>query len=415
MKRINIFVAIILSLSLLNSCNNKTNQKGGNSIMESYEKGTFGYDLKYLSERDSLIILKGEDDNAQVIISPKYQAKVFTSTVDGLSGKSIGFVGYKAFERDTPDEHMNGYGGENRFWLGPEGGQYSVYFEPNKPQIYENWHTPKPIDIEAWDLVSASEQKVLMTKDMGIQNYLGTNLKLSVDRHIEFLNAKKIKAMLDIDLTNLKSVAYSTKNTITNKNDFEWTKQTGTISTWILDMFIPSPNAITIIPINEGNESQLGKIVTDDYFGKIPEDRLKIKNNTLLFKTDGTQRGKLGINAFRSKGIAGNYDPDSKRLTIITFDIEKNKTYLNQEWDPTKDPLIGDAMNAYNDGPLDDGSIMGPFLEVESCSPAAFLKPNESQTHHHNVFHIVGEANDLNPIATKLLGVSIQEIINTLH
>lgn len=415
MKNFNHLVTITLATSLLLSCGNNNTKKGDESMsMETYKKGTFGYDLNYLSKKDSLIVLKGENDNAQVIVSPKYQAKVFTSTADGLSGRSMGFIGYKAFELSTPDEHMNGFGGENRFWLGPEGGQYSVYFEPGKKQVYDNWHTPKPIDIEPWVLVSATGQKVEMRKEMEVKNYVGTQLKLNVDRTIEFLNPDKIKSSLGVELSdNVKSVAYSTQNVITNKNNFEWTKKTGTICIWMLDMFIPAPKAVTVIPFHAGDEKAMGKIVTSDYFGEIPADRLTVKGNTLFFKTDGNHRGKLGLNSFRTTGIAGNYDPDSKRLTITTFGVEKGATYLNQEWNPTKNPLVGDAMNAYNDGPLEDGSIMGPFLEVESCSPAAFLKSGEAQSHNHNVYHFVGEVADLNPIAKKLLGVSIEEIINS--
>ena len=62
---------------------------------KEYEKGTFGYDLNYLSDKDSLIILKSPDDQAQVILSAKYQGKVFTSTANGLDGNSLGFVNYK--------------------------------------------------------------------------------------------------------------------------------------------------------------------------------------------------------------------------------------------------------------------------------------------------------------------------------
>lgn len=411
MKKINRHIILALSTTLLISCGNGNHKNEKLTKMTTYEKGTFGYDLNYLSAKDSLIILKENGGESQIIVSPKYQAKVFTSTTNGLNGKSIGFVGYKAFELSTPDEHMNGFGGENRFWLGPEGGQYSVYFEKDKEQVFDNWHTPKPIDIEPWELVFATEKKVEMKKEMKVQNFLGTNFELNVDRSVEMLTINEINSLLNIEITeSIRSVAYKTQNKITNKNNFEWTKETGTISIWMLDMFIPAPKAVTIIPFNEGDEKTMGKIVTSDYFGEIANDRLRTKGNTLYFKTDGCERGKLGLNSFRTKGLAGNYDPDSKRLTIVTFDVDKKGTYLNQEWNPTKDPLIGDAMNAYNDGPLDDGSIMGPFLEVESCSPAAFLKPNESQMHNHNVFHFVGEANDLNSISVKLLGVSIDNV-----
>ena len=108
-------------------------------------------------------------------------------------------------------------------------------------------------------------------------------------------------------------------------------------------------------------------MVTSDYFGEIPANRLVDDNNgTLYFKTDGKSRGKLGMNAKRTKSIAGNYDPITRRLTIVTFEVDPKATYLNQEWNPEKDPLVGDALNAYNDGPLDDGDIMGPFFELKA-------------------------------------------------
>ena len=132
----------------------------------------------------------------------------------------------------------------------------------------------------------------------------------------------------------------------------------------------------------------------------------------LYLKTDGKYRSKLGLNGKRTTGIAGNYDPIAHRLTIVTFDVSPEKTYLNQEWNPKKNPLVGDALNAYNDGPLEDGSIMGPFLELESCSPAAFLKSEESLSHKHNVFHFVGAQVDLSKISKELLGVSLEQVKN---
>ena len=148
------------------------------------------------------------------------------------------------------------------------------------------------------------------------------------------------------------------------------------------------------------------------YFGEIPSDRLKDIDGVIYLKTDGKYRNKLGLNGKRTTGVAGNYDPIAQRLTIVTFDVNPQETYLNQEWNPERDPLKGDALNAYNDGPLEDGSIMGPFLELESCSPAAFLKPQESLSHMHNVFHFVGNESGLSSISKELLGVSLEQVKN---
>ncbi|MDR0699579.1 MAG: hypothetical protein LBG28_10245 [Tannerella sp.] len=406
-KRIIYSVLLLLAAGII-SCNKSAKKE---TTMDLFEKGTFGYDLRYLSGKDSLIVLSAPDEQAQVIVSPKYQAKVFTSSAAGQEGRSLGFVNYKALDSEVTDEHMNGYGGENRFWLGPEGGKYSVYFQPAAEQVYANWHTPAPIDVEPWEVVESGKQSISLKKEMEITNYLGTRLKLLVNRKISLIETAGIQSGLDIEMkSGVKAVAYTTENIITNRNDFEWTEETGTICIWMLDMFVPAPRAVTIIPYNEGDENEWGKIVTSDYFGEIPSDRLKIKDGIIYLKTDGKFRSKLGLNVKRTKAIAANYDPDAKRLTVVTYDVDKNAIYLNQEWNPGKDPLIGDAMNAYNDGPLEDGSIMGPFLELESVSPAAFLQPAQSLSHKHSVYHFIGEEDVLNPLAEKLLGVSTYEI-----
>jgi hypothetical protein len=112
----------------------------------------------------------------------------------------------------------------------------------------------------------------------------------------------------------------------------------------------------------------------------------------------------------RVKKFAGSYDIANNVLTLITYDFDTKSTYLNQEWKTDKNPFIGDAVNAYNDGPLANGTQMGPFYEIESVSPAAFLQPNEKLTHLHSVFHFTGSKDALNTIAMKTLGVSIKDI-----
>ena len=407
-----IALPVMLGGAILFSCTG--NRKTSENMKKEYVKGTFGYDLNYLSEKDGgLIVLKSEDEKAQVILSAKYQGKVFTSTANGLEGNSHGFVNYNFFDAGIVDEHMNGFGGEDRFWLGPEGGKYSIYFEQGKEQVYDHWHTPKAIDIEEWKVNSVTGKEAVFVKEMEQENYLGNLLNIGIERKISLLSDNNVADKLQVEMPEgVNAVAYETANKITNKNDFEWTPETGTVCIWILDMFNPSEAAVTVVPYHAGDEKEWGKVVTSDYFGEIPADRLVDDGEILYLKTDGKSRGKLGMNAKRTKAVAGNYDPLAKRLTIVTFDVNPDATYLNQEWNPDRDPLVGDALNAYNDGPLEDGSIMGPFLELESCSPAAFLKPGETLSHRHNVFHFTGEETDLSLIAEKLLGVSLDKVRN---
>lgn len=401
-----IFNFFAVATILFCACNS-TPQKKQENMTEKYEKGTFGYDLNFLQSKDSVIILKNAEGNGQVIVSAKYQGKVFTSTTDGNAGKSFAWINYKQFDAAI-DPHMNAYGGEDRLWLGPEGGKFSLFFKPGTKMEFENWKTPAPIDTESWEIVSSNEKKVSIKKEMEIMNYAGTNLKLRVERDIEILENENIKELLGVEVSSeVKSVGFKTTNNLINTGKKEWNKETGAPCMWNLDMLSPSEKTTIIIPY-KGTDT--GKVATTDYFGEIPKDRIHCSNGILLFKGDGKSRGKLGITPLRATNIAGSYNSDDGILTIVQFNVDSSATYLNQEWKTDKDPFIGDAVNSYNDGPLADGKQMGPFYELESVSPAAFLKPGERLTHRHSVFHFTGNKLQLNIIAKKLFNISLNEI-----
>lgn len=407
--RTNNILASILGVAMLVSCDNQENvSKEKTSSMSNPEKGTFQYDLDFLRAQDNnLVVLSSEDSNSQVIISSKYQGKVFTSTASGPGGRSFGWINYKAFNEPV-NEHMNAYGGEDRLWLGPEGGKFSIYFKPGATMDFENWHTPKAIDTESWKLVSQDDQKVSLVKDMSLENYAGTDLKIKVQRDIEIISKDSMKQLFPInDTDKINIVGFNTINSITNAGTEAWDEQTGAPCLWSLDMLSPSDKCVIVIPYEENAK---GKVATTDYFGEIPKDRVTYNDGVLMFRADGKSRGKLGIPPARAKDIAGSYDAENGILTITKFDINRKGKYLNQEWRTDRQPYSGDAMNAYNDGPLEDGSQMGPFYEIESVSPAAFLKPGEKLTHHHSVFHFTGDLAALDRIAKKMLGVSLDQI-----
>lgn len=399
---------MMAAVMLTAACNNNNSQPGWQAEgPNTAPAGSFAFDLAFLQMHDTVVVLQTDGGKAQVIVSPKYQAKVFTSTADGERGKSFGWIHYKAFKGPL-DAHMNGYGGENRIWLGPEGGKYSLFFPKGAAMEFANWKTPAVFDTEAWRVVRQDPTSVSMQKDMQLVNYAGTPLSLSVMRDVTILSRSVIDGMLSSHDPALKVVGYRTNNTLTNTGGREWTEETGMPCIWMLDMFNPSPATVIVIPHKKGGAGE--KIATTDYFGEIPSDRIKITDSTLYFKADGKSRGKLGIHPASALPRAGSYDAQNKVLTVTMFDIDSTGKYLNQEWKTTKPAFSGDAVNAYNDGPLADGSQMGPFYEIESVSPAAFLKPGESLHHQHMVFHFTGDEAALDKVSRAWLGVSLEEI-----
>ncbi|MBD3630549.1 DUF6786 family protein [Cyclobacterium sp.] len=405
MNKSRLILAFLSILIFTNSCSegkksNQTSEDGPTNFLQ---------DKTFLEKYDpQLIELSTGDKQARVLVSPKYQGKVFTSTAAGDQGESFGWINYEAFEGPL-DQHMNAYGGESRLWLGPEGNRFSLFFNPGEKMEFDHWHTPAAIDHEPWEKIEAGPKEVSMAKSTSITNYQGTEFALKIQRTITLLEEEGIldNTGLTADVSSIKMVGYETINSIQNTGDFKWTQETGAPCIWVLDMFKPSPETTIVLPL-QPNETKAG--LTTNYFGIIPKERIAITNNYLFLKADGQSRGKVGVSPERALPMAASYDPLQKVLTVTTFDIASELPYLNQEWNTTADPFKGDAVNAYNDGPLADGSQMGPFYELESVSPGAFLSPGESMAHFHHVYHFTGNESALDEIARQLLGISIAEI-----
>ena len=110
----------------------------------------FDEDLAFLRKHIDVLVL--ESGEARVAVTADYQGRVMTSTAGGALGKSFGWLNRGAIASGERQPHINVFGGEDRFWLGPEGGQYSIFFTGGDPFDLEHWQTPAAIDWDAWDL-----------------------------------------------------------------------------------------------------------------------------------------------------------------------------------------------------------------------------------------------------------------------
>jgi hypothetical protein len=406
-----IITAILISVLLI-SCMGKNHNKNNAQIVQTMKTDSvkqYGYNLDFLKKYVNVVELK--NGNSSVAIVPGWQGRVMTSTSEGKSGFSFGWINHELISSGKAMPHINPYGGEERLWLGPEGGQYSIFFKKGDEFIYEKWQTPAFLDTIPFGITLLSDTSAAFSHQVEIANYSGNSFNLDIGRTITLLSGDQIIKETGIDLNGINFVAYRSDNKLTNRGAVEWNKKTGLLSIWMLGMFIPSPAVTVVIPFLQGDEKTLGVAVNDNYFGKIPGDRLKISGSNIYFRADGKSRGKIGINPRRAKGIMGSYDFENNILTLLICKMPEGKTeYVNSAWQIQENPFSGDALNSYNDGPLEDGSQMGPFYELETSSPAAALKPGESITHSQITIHLTGDKNLLNKAAIKCLGVSLDEI-----
>lgn len=385
----------------------KSNQ---NSTMKTIDNtNLYAWNKKFLQKYTKIIELSL--GNSAILLAPDWQGRVMTSTSEGENGFSFGWINHNIISSGQLLPHINAFGGEERLWLGPEGGQFSIFFQGGKEFTYENWQTPPLIDTWPFEVTERTEKSVLFSKSATLTNYSGYTFEIKIDRRVTLIPDREIDELSNADLKGLNVVAYRSENTLINTGREEWKKETGLLSIWMLGMLNPSPAVVIVIPVKEGNENELGPKMNDNYFGSIPSDRLKLIDNHIFFKADGKSRGKIGIPPLRVTGVMGSFDSENNILTLLFCSLPEGITeYVNSAWELQEKPYSGDAFNAYNDGPLADGSQMGPFYELETSSPAAMLKPGQSLTHTQITVHITGNRDKMDRIAVKTLGVPLETI-----
>ena len=370
----------------------------------------FANDVAFLSSHVKTLVLKA--GKSQVAVVANYQGRVMTST-DGVSGLSYGWINRELISERKLRKHINAFGGEDRFWLGPEGGQFSIFFKNGDPFDLEHWQTPAPIDSDPYNLVSKTASQAVFSKSFNLHNYMGNQFMVIVNRTVNVIDTPAAAKLLHAAIpSTVNAVAYETINTVRNTGGLSWDDNRGMLSIWILGMFNASPSTTVVIPFRPGSEDQLGPIVNDTYFGEVPDTRLKVIGNAIYFKGDANFRSKIGVPPRRARPIMGSYDAQNKVLTIVQYTYPGDTTkYVNSMWEIQTNPFGGDTVNSYNDGPPPTGGPqLGRFYELESSSPALPLKPGGSRTHTHRTFHLKGDEKSLDAIAKATLNVSLAEI-----
>lgn len=374
--------------------------------------GTFHQDAALVQKHVPVIVLSNPGSPSRVLVAPTLQGRVLTSTTGGEEDPSFGWINFKLMASGQVQPHINAFGGEDRIWLGPEGGQFGFYFPPGAPFDFAHWQTPAALDVEPFDVVSQKPDEVTLKKELHLVNYSGTKFDARIVRKVRILKEEDIWNKLQLPAQKgVRAVGFESLNELTNLGDKAWDKSTGLVSIWILGQFNASPQAAVIVPYRQGSESELGPIVESDYFGSVPPDRLKVADGIIYFRTDAHYRSKIGLSPQRALPILGSYDAGHHLLTLVQYAMNKNShDYVNSQWKQQDHPFAGSVVNSYNDGPNDTGNSLGNFYELESSSPALALAPNKSGDHFQRTIHLYGDPDALKAIARHALGVDLDHV-----
>ena len=219
----------LLSVLLLGACQTGRAPEANSAAQTEGQAPSFGSDIRFLKKHTDAVLL--QRDQAAIVVVPEYQGRVMTTTASGLTGSSSGWINYDLIAQgilakpapDALENHIYAFGGEERFWLGPEGGQYSIFFAPDTPFDFKHWSTPAAIDTTPWEVVKQSADSLTVQHAFTLSNYSETNFKISVTRRVDLLLPGQIEAALKINIPlQCQTVAYQTTNTIQNKGPKAW-------------------------------------------------------------------------------------------------------------------------------------------------------------------------------------------------
>jgi hypothetical protein len=368
--------------------------------------GTFNQARK--AAGGSAVVLSG-DGGSRVLVAPALQGRILTTEVGAVD--SVAFVSLPEIHEGEVHTAFNNFGGQDRFWIGPEAGQFGIYFPPGAELDRKIWRVPPDLNAGGFPVVGKTDSTVRFSRDMTVTNYRGTPYKVRVDREVGLIPSGRLPD--EIGVTVPAGVHYAgsySQNSLINAGLEAWKKDTGLINIWVLGQFAPGDRTVIIAPTRPGS----GPAYRDEmYFGKVPADRLKVVGNAVVFRADAKKEGKFGVSQERTTGRAGSFDFAKDLLVVVKYDVPREKAlYGNSAWVKNQpDPYSGDLFQTYNsDGPGGKPPGRYAFYELESVSPSVELKPGEAVRHRHATYCFQGEYGQLRDLARAALGVDLDEV-----
>lgn len=353
--------------------------------------------------------LEGERGSA-VLVAPSLNGRILTSKVGEV--ESLGFVSLSDIEQGDSRAPFNNFGGQDRFWIGPEAGMYGLFFKPGDDFDRQSWRAPPHLNRGAMNVESASASHLSMRRDMRFINYAGSRFEVRIEREVRMIPSSDLREELGVEIpADLNFVGSYSMNTMVNIGETAWNRDNGALCIWILGQYRAGPNVLAIAPFRDLPEDQDGPVFNDDYFGRVSDespDRIARVDQAVVFRADARREGKFGLPPERCKGLAGSFDPDKNLLVVVKFDQhDEGEHYASFSWKyPNPEPYRGDLLQVYN-----ANSETHAFYELESVSPCRELEPGQKISHRHANFAFQGDREALAELARKVLGVDLDRVL----
>jgi len=113
---------------------------------------------------------------------------------------------------------LKGVNLEDRLWLGPEAGQFGLWFRAGEPFTLNAFRTPAGFNSGPFKVLNASAEAVTMTRQFSVTNYAGTSFDCSVRRVVQLLDEEMAASALSAPLpADLYWAGFETINSLSHQ------------------------------------------------------------------------------------------------------------------------------------------------------------------------------------------------------
>jgi len=345
-------------------------------------------------------VLRGTDGQKVVVVVPSLAGRVLCTGSAGLVGPTDSYILEDQIRKGPiqtgPGVIWNNVGGEERIWLGPEGGPHALFFSPGAAQRIENYWIPSALDLAPFQVtdVHRNGQYVTISAPASLNNYAGTHFDLEITRRIEILDDCPFSAGA---YPEFAFTGFESRTWVRNTGTQAWTRDSGALSIWTIGQFPGRRQTVVLLPFQPGAEAELGPPISmDDYlrmfYPEHPPRREEIGRlgeHCFQFRANGDVMAKAELPTRRCLGRIASLDPDRLEMRIVQASVYPTLDYACSFVLPTTaDPYSGGAMSSFSAARnLDEQS----YYELESLSPALFLGPGETFCHVSRTYHLRGD------------------------
>jgi len=235
-----LFVGCVIVLGLFPACV-ATSDPGG--------PANFDETLALLRAHSEVTLLGDREGESRVAVVPDFNGRVMMSGWDDADSPRLGWVNEPVVSGKERNPAFVNYGGAERLWLSPEGGQFALFFKPGDPFDLDHWWTPTTFNSDPYEILDQSDHHIAMARDMRLSNYQGTSFHFRVLRTVAIVERSDLDAKNDFEVpSSVRYVGFTTRNVLTNRGYSPLSMKKGLVSLWILSQFDANRDTWVIFP-----------------------------------------------------------------------------------------------------------------------------------------------------------------------